>query len=219
MVAFDLDDTLYDESVYFAAAFEAVGDALGRLPGVSREDVLRRLSRVNKEKGRHYHRLFSDVLAELGLDEGEHLKPLLDLFCGVSPSLSLFPGAAALLQDLRKKYRLGLITAGMRAVQENKIRLLGIADLFEHVVFSSTLPENKPSPMPFRRLLEAMNVPAQRTVYVGDNPLFDFKGANELGMLTVRVRNPVFDGMILPREQNARISVESVVDLRSLFLH
>jgi len=218
VVAFDLDDTLYDEGAYFAAAFEAVGDALARSPGVAREDVLRRLASILRAKGRHHHRLFNDLLGELGLDEGTYLAALLDLFRGVRPRLSLFPGAAELLRDLGKRYRLGLITSGMRAVQENKLRLLGIADVFERVVFSSTLPENKPGRLPFRRLLEAMGVPAARAVYVGDNPLFDFKGANELGMLTVRVRNPAFDGLALPAGHDARMRVEAVADLRSLFL-
>lgn len=217
-VAFDLDDTLYDEGAYFAAAFDAVADALAWRPGLAPGEVVGVLRRLQGEKGRHYHRLFNDLLAELGLDEAAHLPALLEAFRGVRPRLSLFPGAAQLLRDLRARYRLGLVTSGMRAVQENKLRLLGLAGAFDHVIFSSTLPENKPGRLPFRRLLEGLGVPPERAAYVGDNPLFDFKGANELGMLTVRVRNAAYDGLAAPEGHDARVRVEAVADVRRLFL-
>ena len=180
--------------------------------------MLRRLSKIQSAKGRHYHRLFNDLLGELGIDEVPHLQTLLGLFRGARPALRLFPGAAELLRDLRSRYRLGLITSGMKAVQQNKLDLLGIAGAFEEIVFSSTLPENKPSPMPFRRLLDSMNVPPRQAAYVGDNPLFDFKGANELGMLTVRVRNPAFDRIVVLPAHDARLGVSTVAEVRRIFL-
>ncbi len=134
------------------------------------------------------------------------------------PRLVLFPGVRELLHDLGASYRLGLITSGMRAVQENKLDLLGIAGAFERVVYSSTLAENKPGQLPFRHLLAAMNAPAANAAYVGDNPLSDFKGANELGMLTVRVRNAEFDGLEVAPEYDAHLRVERVTDLRAMLL-
>jgi putative hydrolase of the HAD superfamily len=177
-----------------------------------------RLDALLREKGRHYHHLFTDVLGELGLAERHHLDECLALFGDVRPALAPFPGVAALLADLRAAYRLGLVTSGRREIQENKLRLLGIAPLFEHVVFSSTLPENKPSPLPFRHLLAAARVAPAEAVYVGDNPLQDFKGANELGMVTVRVRNPEFDRVAVPPGWDAQRRVETVAELRGLLL-
>ena len=37
-------------------------------------------------------------------------------------------------------------------------------------------------------------------------------------MLTVRVRNPEFDGTVVPRECDAQLTVEKTEDLRRLFL-
>jgi putative hydrolase of the HAD superfamily len=218
VIAFDLDNTLYDESQYFAAAFAAIGPVVAARAGVDPEDVVRRLEARLGEKGRHYHHLFDDVLTDLGLDPRAYLAELLSIFRRVSAPLVLFPGTGELLEDLGRVYRLGLITSGMQAVQENKLHLLGIAACFERVVFSSTLAENKPSPVPFRTLLTAMDVEPARAVYVGDNPHFDFRGANEIGMLTVRVRNSEFDGMSVAPESDGRIQVTAVADLRGLFL-
>jgi putative hydrolase of the HAD superfamily len=218
VVAFDLDNTLYDESQYFAAAFAAIAPVVAARAGVDAKDVVRRLEARLEEKGRHYHHLFDDVLAELGLDPRAYLAELLSIFRRVSAPLALFPGARELLEDLGRTYRLGLITSGMQAVQENKLHLLGIAGSFERVVFSSSLAENKPSPLPFRTLLAAMGVEPARAVYVGDNPLFDFRGANEIGMLTVRVRNREFDGTNVAPEADGRVQVACIADVRGLFL-
>jgi FMN phosphatase YigB (HAD superfamily) len=72
--------------------------------------------------------------------------------------------------------------------------------------------------MPFDRLLAAVGVEAGRAVYVGDNPLFDFRGANEVGMLTVRVPNPELDAVVVPEGWDARLRVTGISELRSLLL-
>lgn len=218
VVAFDLDNTLYDEGLYFEAAFASIAPELARRAGVERSRVERRLREILAAHGKHYHYLFSDVLAELGLDPEADLGWVLSIFRSVDERLEPFPGVRELLAELRGRYRLGLITSGMQRVQENKLRLLGLEDAFEAVVFSSALPENKPGQLPFRHLLDRLGVPPERAVYVGDNPLFDFRGANELGMLTVRVANPELDGLRVARADDARIRLGAVAELGRLLL-
>lgn len=218
LIAFDLDNTLYDEGQYYRAAFRVIAPRLAARAGCEAAFVARRLSAVVEQKGRHYHHLFDDVLAELGLALRPNLDEMLKAFETVQGRLTPFPGTRRLLADLGRRYRLGMITSGRRAVQENKIGLLGIGRYFEHVVFSSTLPENKPGRMPFQRLLDLTGIEAERAAYVGDNPLADFKAPNELGMLTIRVRNPEFDALEVPPASDARLSVDGVHQLRGFFL-
>jgi putative hydrolase of the HAD superfamily len=218
LVAFDLDNTLYDEGLYFRAAFAVIAPELARKTGVPATAIVARLEAVLAERGRHYHFLFTDVLGELGLDPAAELEPVLAVFREIRPVLTVFPGVDELLADLGARYRLGLVTSGMRAVQENKLRLLGIAPRFAHIVFSSTLAENKPGRLPFLTLLDAAGVEARRAVYVGDNPISDFRGANDVGMWTVRVHNAEFDGVDVPPGTDARIKIARVTDLRPLLL-
>ncbi len=219
VVAFDLDNTLYDEGLYYEAAFERIAPWLAEHSGRDTARVRARLRAILRDKGKHYHYLFSDILTELGLDPKGDLPAVLDLFREVTRRLEPFPGVPALLGDLRRRYRLVLITAGQRRFQERKIELLGIAPFFEEIVFSSTLPESKPSPMPFRHLLERMGgVAPERAVYIGDNPLFDFRGSRAIGMRTVRVHNPELDGLATAPADDAEIHVECVGDVRALLL-
>jgi putative hydrolase of the HAD superfamily len=218
VVAFDLDNTLYDEDQYFAGAFATIAPLLAARCGLESDAIAARLWAILRREGRHHHRLFNDLLAELGLPERPHLADLLGAFRDVSTPLEPFPGVRELLRDLGASYRLGLITSGMRAVQRNKLRLLRLEEAFERVVYSSTLGENKPGQRPFRVLLEAMGVSPARAVYVGDNPRFDFKGANELGMLTVRIRTPEFEGTEVAAGWDGQVRLPGIAALRSLLL-
>ncbi len=218
LLAFDLDNTLYDEGRYFEAAFDRIVPFLAERSGRPQEAIGRRLREILRAHGKHYHYLFSDILGEIGLDPTGGLPDVLALFRSVRQPLAPFPGVTELLRDLSSRYRMGLITSGMREVQENKLRLLGLAPFFEEIIFSSTLPENKPGQMPFRFLLEKLGVDAARAIYVGDNPLFDFRGPNQLGMLTFRVPNDELDDLDVVTEDDAQVRIQGVQELRGLFL-
>jgi putative hydrolase of the HAD superfamily len=218
LLAFDLDNTLYDEGQYFAGAFRTIAPRLAAKSGVEAPAIERRLAAILEAKGRHYHRLFNDVMAEIGLDPASELAWVLELYRTADAPLEPFPGTRELLRDLGRHYRLGMITSGMRPAQENKIRRLDIARHFEAIVFSSTLPENKPGRLPFQSLLDTLGVVPGRAVYVGDNPHFDFRGANELGMLTIRVHSREFEGLEVAPECDGRMKIGSVTELRRLFL-
>lgn len=218
LVAFDLDNTLYDEGLWFDAALPPIATHLAARSGRPAEAIEARLRAILREKGKHYHHLFDDVLGELALDRTTHLRDVLAIFRDAPERLELFPAMGELLGDLNARYRLGLVTSGQHLVQERKVEMLGIRPLFAAIVFSSTLAENKPGRMPFDRLLAEVGVEAPRAVYVGDNPLFDFRGANEVGMLTVRVPNPELDALVVPSGWDAQVRVGGPAELRTLLL-
>ena len=218
LIAFDLDNTLYDEGTYFDAAFEQIAPVLAQESTMSVSAIRGRLSEILSENGKHYHQLFTDLLADLGLPADIHLPEVLQIYCTVPARLELSPGARELLRDLSERYRLAMITGGMEVAQRNKIDLLGLQETFEHIVYSSSLSENKPGKEPFNRLLHLTGVSAGTAAYVGDNPMSDFRGANELGMITIRVPNPEFNGYEAQPGLDGRIRVTSLEELRPLFL-
>lgn len=213
LLAFDLDNTLYDEGAYFAAALDRIAPRVADLSGGDTADIRARFEEILAVEGKHYHHLFDDVLVEQGLSVAEHLRDLLTEFSAVTGGIDLFPGVAELLAGLRGRYKLGLITSGREVVQANKLRLLGLQDRFDHIIFSSTLPENKPGQMPFRMLCETLGVAPVDAVYLGDNPLFDFKGSAEIGMTTIRVANAEFDDHVCAPGWDAHFRLANVTEL------
>ena len=218
LVGFDLDNTLYDEGLWYAAALPPIAAHLATASGHPAPAIEASLRSTLAAKGKHYHHLFDDVLREIGLPLQPHLRDILAIFRDAPQSVEPFPSMRELLGDLSARYRLGLITSGQHLVQARKLELLGIRPLFASVVFSSTLPESKPGRMPFERLLADVGVEARRAVYVGDNPLFDFRGANEVGMFTIRVPNPELDPLVVAEGWDARARVSDLAELRSLLL-
>lgn len=218
LVAFDLDNTLYDEGLWYDAALPPIAAHLASRSGRPAPEIEAFLRSTLRARGRHYHHLFDDTLREIGLPRDPHLQEILAIFREAPQALEPFPAMRELLADLAARYRLGLITSGQALVQARKLDLLGIRPLFAGVIFSSTLPENKPGRMPFERLLAEVGVVAARAAYVGDNPLFDFRGANEVGMLTIRVPNPELDALVVPDGWDARLRVSDLPQLRSLLL-
>lgn len=105
----------------------------------------------------------------------------------VNDALEPVPGVEELLRDLRRQYRLGLLTDGPVRAQQAKLDALGWDDLFDAVVITGSLPEGKPDERAFDALVERLGVPASATVYVGDNPRADVRGADAAGMTAVQV--------------------------------
>jgi putative hydrolase of the HAD superfamily len=85
---------------------------------------------------------------------------------------------------------LGLVSDGYLEAQQRKWAALDIDRYFRAVVFSDELGRAhwKPSPLPYRTVLDRLMIAAERAVYVGDNPTKDFRGARLTGMSTIRVR-------------------------------
>ncbi len=63
----------------------------------------------------------------------------------------------------------------------------GIWEFFEFTVFSGGFGTNKPDPALFRHALDAMDLAAEETWYVGDKPQRDVCGAHSVGMTAVLV--------------------------------
>ena len=87
---------------------------------------------------------------------------------------------------------IGLISDGYLDVQKLKFKALGLSDYFDAVVFSDEWGREswKPSQVPFEHCLGKLNVAPHEALYIGDNPLKDFLGANQLGMHSVWIKRP-----------------------------
>lgn len=96
--------------------------------------------------------------------------------------------AVAVLGALRERgLRTGLLsnTHWPRALHEKWLDDAGLLRLLDVRVYTSDLQHVKPHPEAFRALHEALGVPAERAVFVGDRPRDDVSGAKGAGMRAV----------------------------------
>jgi HAD superfamily hydrolase (TIGR01509 family) len=163
-VLFDWDGTLADSLGALFAANVAVMAAFG-LP--FDEDLYRRSFAPDWRL--MYERL---GIPPDRLDEANAL--WVDAYAG-GRETSLLPGVTEALGRLVDAgLRLGLVTAGHRAIVEPQIERLGLTRRFDVVVFGTDTVEQKPDPWPLRRALAAMAfsdggpIEPSDAVYVGD---------------------------------------------------
>lgn len=111
----------------------------------------------------------------------------------IEDALVPVPGIAELLTDLRQRYRVGLLTDGPVRAQQGKIETLGWQDLFDAVVVTGALSAGKPDSVAFETLVGDLGVAPGATVYVGDHPEADIRGAKDAGMVAIQVLGDRFE--------------------------
>lgn len=103
-------------------------------------------------------------------------------------SLKLRRCVKKLLSKLSMEYKLGLVSNFTYApVIYAGLRKLGINKFFNVVLVSEAVGWRKPHVKIFEEALKKLGVTAEETVYVGDSPLEDIKGANTAGIKTIFV--------------------------------
>jgi putative hydrolase of the HAD superfamily len=119
-----------------------------------------------------------------------------------------------LLARLVQRFRLGCIsnnwgnTAGWCAQFE-------FAPLFETIIDSTVVGVSKPKPKIFHAALEAMGLPADVCVYVGDHFDCDIVGAHQVGMKTVWVND---GSKVCPDPSIVDYEIRSLTELDSRLL-
>lgn len=130
-------------------------------------------------------------------------------------SLELRPCAKKVLRKVSQDCKLGLISNFTYApVIYAGLRKLSINNFFSAVLVSEDVGWRKPHVKIFEEALKRLGVKAEETVYVGDSPLEDIKGAEALGMKTIFVSSQFYSLENLHESgQNPRLIVENLCEL------
>lgn len=123
----------------------------------------------------------------------------------------LVAGAKETLQCLGSDYPLGVVS---NLVSSTPVRLSlemhGLARFLSVIVVSADVGYVKPSPVPFRQALDALGLRPEETLFVGDDPHTDMRGAKALGMRTILLRRLAVE---CPEADFAVDSLAEVVDV------
>ena len=155
------------------------------------EAAVKFLKAAHKD-GRETHNRFwmAEALESLGYSlspEDPRIAKAVDAhFSAFYPNSKLIPGTKELLGDLGERYPLGMLTNFTDGPAVRKlIDLLGLNPFFKDVLVSGELGYRKPHPYVFERFVEALGVPADQILFVGDDVEADVKGAKAAGLQPV----------------------------------
>lgn len=97
----------------------------------------------------------------------------------------LYNDSLALIENLYKKYKLLIVTNGLKDVQDNRIRKSIIGKYFENVVVSEEINISKPDPKIFEYALNSINYSDKsKVLIVGDSLTSDIQGGLNSGIDT-----------------------------------
>lgn len=221
LVLIDLDDTLFDypktEEVAFRNTFEELGFFMeSELGNEKKEEIYEKIKDRYKdvnlqlwkdlEKGAvDKDRLkvvrFEKIIEEFDLKYNPYemselyLKKLGE---GIFP----FEATEKLCEYLHSKYKVGIVTNGIKEVQHSRIENSTIAKYIDKIIISDEVGVNKPD----KRIFEyAMNyfeiMDKSEVIMIGDSLGADIKGGQNAGIDTcwVNLRNNVNDTGIVPK--------------------
>ena len=188
-IVFDMDDTLYFERDYVRSGFQAVAAAVAS-SSVPQQDAFNLMWDLFEEGARGT--TFNDLLARYPeLSERYAVTDLVKLYREHTPTIRLMPEMEALLRELRaKEVPLGVITDGPLVSQRAKADALRLERYAASVVLTDTWGQDfwKPHHRAFTVTSEALGVPPENLIYIGDNPGKDFHAPAQLGWQSVRLR-------------------------------
>lgn len=195
-VFFDLDHTLWDFDRNSAYTFQKIFAEQQinldiskflevYVPSNLRFWKMYREERITKEELR-YQRLKS-VFDTLSYNISDNIIHVLsqEYINHLSSFNHLFPNTIEVLEYLKPKYRLHIITNGFQEVQEKKLVGAGIHSYFEHIINSEMAGVKKPNPIIFNLALHRAGVAPEKSLMIGDNLEADILGAQAVGLHTL----------------------------------
>jgi len=110
---------------------------------------------------------------------------LAELFRAVSRKrLELYPYVREMLDTLRDRYPMAIVTDAQSAYARPEMHKVGILDYFDTIIVSGDYGYRKPDKRLFQMALDKLGVPAEQTLYVGNDMHRDIYGAYNAGMKT-----------------------------------
>lgn len=192
-VFFDLDHTLWDFEKNSALAFEKVFEK--QHIEIDSADFLLHYIPINKKYWEKYRK---DEITQLELRFGR-LKETFDLlnytiaddtivflseqYIHYLPKYNhLFDGAIPILDYLKEKYNLHIITNGFAEIQENKLNNSYITSYFKTITNSEMAGFKKPNRMIFEYALDLAKAKKENSIMIGDCLEADVQGALDAGL-------------------------------------
>lgn len=187
---FDADHTLFD---FNKSEYLALKSALEALGCPSDDGIIERYSEINVKYWKMLERGEIDKISlklarfiEFGREYGfeDKAEALSDLYMeNLANESHLFEGALEMIAKLSEKYRLFIITNGVKSTQDSRFGVSPITKYFENIFISELIGAEKPSVEFFNAVANGIDgFEKERAVVIGDSLSSDIKGALNFGM-------------------------------------
>ncbi|UCG30942.1 MAG: HAD family hydrolase [candidate division WOR-3 bacterium] len=191
VILFDLDGTLYNSSEVRKKFAEAAYHALAKLKKIP-VDKAKTMIEETREKLKEKHGFpvpYTLTLVRFGMPVEIWHKENISYF-DPRDYLSANGELRKLLQGLKKRFKLAILTNNNEVQAERILQALKVQDLFDHVFTYNSFRTMKPNPKSFQEAARVMGVAPKECLVVGDRYNVDLIPAQDLGMKIYEVKGP-----------------------------
>lgn len=187
-VIFDLDNTLLDFMTMKSSAVNAgVRGMIEAGLDLDKDKTIDQIFDIYKIKGYEYQEVFDEFITQkLGhLDYKILASAIVAYRKSKEASLMLYPNVNRTLFMLSKMgLKLGVVSDAPSREAWLRLCYLNLHHIFDAVVTFDVTGVHKPSPIPFLKVSELLQIPPEEMIMIGDWPDRDVIGAKEVGMMT-----------------------------------
>ena len=126
---------------------------------------------------------FQKTLADFGIHDFKLAEEIGEEYIRICPRKNkLFPYTFAVLDYLKAKYMLHIITNGFHKTQHIKLVQSNLKHYFNQIVTSENTGVKKPNPKIFEYALDLANAKNNESIYIGDNLEVDILACQDYGI-------------------------------------
>jgi len=225
-IFFDLDNTLFDHMRAEQATLKFLLDSKPELfAKVNRENFLRTYDKNNTilwkqmadgEIAPSELRIlrFKMTFEELNLTPIDYSMFSENYLAIYSKQTFAISNAVEVLDYLKPKYSLGILSNGFPRVQESKLSRLELHSYFDYKVYSEDVGVAKPYPGIFSEAANISNSKPTETIYIGDSYENDIVGAKNFGWQAI-----FFNPKKTPENNSlADFEISDLKEIKNIFL-
>ena len=216
-ILFDMDNTLIDFITMKHKCCDAAIDAMiASGLEMKREDALKLLFDIYGKYGIEYQKIFQKFLKEAKgkVDYKIVAHGILAYRRMKENYIITYQNAIPTIVELKKKYRLAIISDAPRMEAWLRLAALKIDDFFEVVVTMGDVKKTKAHAAPFRAALKTLGIKPEEALMIGDNIDRDIKTAKSLGIKTCYARYGVsYKNPAEPGKSGADFEINDIKEL------
>ncbi|MGF1636723.1 MAG: YjjG family noncanonical pyrimidine nucleotidase [Cyclobacteriaceae bacterium] len=193
---FDLDHTLWDHDKNSEEAIDEIHArfSLDTIHSIPKDAFRKTFSEINTSLWDQFNHgtlhqtqlrasRFRLILDRFGVRNESLDHQLGEAYLNICPTKNyLLPFALDLLNYLKPKYTMHILTNGFIDVQKVKISSAGISPYFQHIITADLEGNRKPNKEIFLHALNISSAKLEESLMIGDNPDTDILGAINVGM-------------------------------------
>lgn len=212
-VLFDLDNTLTDRDKSARRCFKEVLTLNGCSNMVPNPDAFFTQYDGNGESTRQdfFRQLVQLYHIDISVDKLVH-----DWFELVAYDTEEFPGTTRILEQIRTRYKTGLLTNGYSSNQRQKLRCTNLTHYFDAICIGEEIGFEKPDPRAYNCILQKLGALPEECVYIGDSIRNDVFGALQVGIKPIWKVLPMYGDMWEKEDYAGIVKIHSLNELPKL---